>query len=166
MEVKYGRVPVNHPEEIPSSGAARFNNLFLDNTDAFKLKRKDKFGNVLPVHTDLELFTCGEQISGGRALALINGMVYHFQPGDLSHFEKCIGISTQAGHIGEIIDVSIKGQLANLGEFLMADKTIYSGDNGVLTDEEPRSGYILQAVGQAKDAGTLFIEVSPPFILS
>ena len=167
MQLKYGRVPVTTHEEVSKSGAARYNNLFIDNADNFILKRKDKFGNVFTViaqSSTQEVYTCGQAIAGSRAVALIDGLLWHFQPSNPAHTGLCIGVSTQAGAENTSIEINIKGRLNNVGDFLIPNIPVYSGDNGTLIQEEPTTG-LLQSIGLAIDAATLFVDISPCFIL-
>ena len=110
-------------------------------------------------------FTCGENISGGRVVVSINNLLFYFDPTNLNHYGLAIGISRQAGLIGEIIDVATNGKIYYSGLGLTPNSHYFSGLNGQLTTVPINThNTILQPAGAAIDSDTLIIDFLNPVI--
>lgn len=110
---------------------------------------------------ELTLVTA-ENINADRAVVNIGGLAYNFDPTDLSHYRKVVGISRNSVTTGQPVKILVNEQIAT-GLTLTAG-AIYFGDTaGQLTTTAPTSG-ISQPLGVAIDATKLLIQIQTPII--
>lgn len=134
-------------------------------TDTNKLK----FGNGNDNYNDLDYFcdtkeiqrTAGENITQGRAVILINSLVYHFDNTKTSHYGLVVGISKNNVLITETSTIIIEGVVNGLSGMII-NKEIYAITTG-LTDTAPTNA-ISQKIGVSLAVDLLLLKINNPII--
>lgn len=110
-----------------------------------------------------QAYVAGEAIGSPRAVMLVAGLLFLFDPTVEANADRIIGISLTSAAMGGSVTVVQEGQLASPGSFV-ADSVYFAGSSGVLTSTPPVSGVSVKA-GIAKDTGTLIVGSVNPVIL-
>lgn len=105
----------------------------------------------------------GEIINGDSVVMLKNGLIYKNVP-TLENVYLCCGLAKNAAVPDEIVKVTIAGEHTSQGMGLLLGGLYYAGPNGGLTTTPPNSG-VSQAVGVAKNADTMYVNINEPFIM-
>jgi hypothetical protein len=111
----------------------------------------------------VQQYTAGEAIGSPRAIMIVSGQAFRFDPSAEANAHKLVGVSASAAAPGGVVSVVEVGQLDSLGAFVQ-NSVYYAGALGVLTSTVPTSG-VLVKLGIAKNTGTLIVEMSEPVIL-
>lgn len=121
-----------------------------------------KIYDQLPVIIDN--YTTGEDITSLRVVVLINGLIYHFDPTNILHYNKVIGVSIETIGTGLPIRIQSKGKLVDASFGLTADKIYQSDVNGILipTSDPLSDDEIFQKIGISLDSVTLVIDLGIP----
>lgn len=106
----------------------------------------------------IQQYVAGESINGHRAVVVIDSELFHADSTNISHMNKVIGISLNAGSIGDAVTVQIIGDVYQLGWGLIANSYYYYDSIGLLTTAKPN--IFIQSIGYAKDSNTMIINKS------
>lgn len=101
------------------------------------------------------VFTAGETIAGQRAMMLIGGLAYQFDPANLNAQCRYIGISKMTANIGEAVTGIIDGLFTHSGFGLTTGEIYFAGSNGQLTTIPPSP--IEQMVGVAQSTDSIYL---------
>ena len=112
----------------------------------------------------LVTMNAAETIHNNRAVSAALGDIWHPLLADPDDSRVVLGITRQAGSLGDPILVQTSGPLTN-GGWSWAEGPVYSGDGGVLTQTAPSTGWIV-CVGIATSATTIDVRVSRPILRS
>lgn len=114
---------------------------------------------------NISSYPAGEIIPSQRAVVLIGGQLFLFDPANPAHYKKTVGITKQAaGIIGTVIDVWTSGKADGFGGTLLADNIYYAGASGALTVTPTSTpGEFVQFLGFAIDANTMLINIDDNF---
>lgn len=110
---------------------------------------------ALNVENESVKFPAGENISSGRAVYLDAGLLYLYDPSNLSLYDRYLGITQTAGVAFEEIVVITEGVFEQIGLGLTPDEVYCIGPGGVLQVASPIAPAILQPVGFAITADKL-----------
>lgn len=102
----------------------------------------------------------GESLGGNRVLTLSAGQAVYASNLNNNHLGRVIGLSTTAVVSGASVEVIQQGELNGFSG-LVQDTKYYLGDNGVLVDSAPSSGFI-QQIGVASSSTKLLINIQAP----
>lgn len=111
----------------------------------------------------VQQYVAGEAIGSPRAVMVVSGKVFRFDPSVETNAYKLVGVSLNAAAEDGAVSVVEAGQLDSPGAFIQ-NSIYYAGPLGVLTTTLPISG-VLVKIGIAKSTGTLIVEMSEPLIL-
>jgi len=109
-------------------------------------------------------YKAGEIINGHKAVMINNNLVYFASNLELSHINKPIGISNNAGNIGEDITVYFYGEMEEVSWNWNIDLPIFIGTNGLLTQIPTTSGFSC-IIATPITTTKIFIEKQEIFIL-
>ncbi len=134
----------------------------VDNTDAAN--------PIVSVSTAIQngvalvTMTAAETIHNNRAVSVGDGDIWHPLLADVDDSRVVLGITRQAGGLGDPILVQTAGPVTN-GGWSWVEGPVYSDDSGVLTQTAPSTGWIV-CVGIATSATTIDVRVSRPILRS
>lgn len=106
-------------------------------------------------------FIAAEDMPAGVAVISENNFIYRFDPMDILHIGRVIGITKEAGISGDEIPVQLDGILTNPDFNFVINRPVFAGVGGVLGSPVP-AVMLIQAVGNAIDVDTLAIRVDLP----
>lgn len=106
----------------------------------------------------------GVTLSGHRAVYVEDDKVYYASCLEAGHAHRVIGITTGAAIQGSTAIIQGGAELNEPSWSWQADTPIWLGENGVLQQTLPTSGYILQ-VGFAISATKMYISIREPIFL-
>lgn len=104
-------------------------------------------------------YIAGENISSLRLCVVVDNHLFHFDPENLDHYNRVVGVSKQAGLTNLPVLVVKSGKMAGFAGSLTQDGRYYGGATGQLTETPPTADCILQFVGEAIDVNTLLIKL-------
>jgi hypothetical protein len=113
--------------------------------------------SVKPVATRF-VKTAGETIFSHRAVIVDNGLVYLFDPTNVLHYGRVVGISNNAVSAGSEVEITIEGQTLN-GIVFIPNTVYYAGPSGVLTNIMPTS-HSRQMVGFSIDNTSMIVRIN------
>lgn len=114
------------------------------------------------VSGDVLIINAAESIPGERIVTLnSSGLLVLASPGR----SIPLGISTNAGNIGEPVTVRIAGRFQSNALALTPALLVFLAASGTLTQTPPASGFS-QVVGYATDANTLILNIQSPIQIS
>lgn len=106
---------------------------------------------------------CGETISGGAVVVLLANLLYNYDITDNAHYGAVIGVTEQAGILGDPILVTIEGYNNQCGG--LSTGIIYAGSTpGSLSNTAPLTGQ-MQIIGVASSATEIIVDLKDIFIL-
>jgi len=127
--------------------------------------------NVIAPQTDLgylpERFSgiCGEAIGGSRVVVYGSDSKMHYADcQDLTHANKILGITLQAGVADEVIILQAFGQISDSSWTWDVTKAIWLGSNGLLTQTIPSSGFIIK-IGEPSSQTSFIVRIKMPIVL-
>jgi len=100
-------------------------------------------------------------ISANTAVAVVNGQLVPAQSGVAAQLGNVVGISSNGGQTGTLIDVQQSGEMSLSSWNWVLGQPVYVGPNGPLTQTPPSSGF-LQVVGVPLSATSISIGLQPP----
>jgi hypothetical protein len=103
------------------------------------------------------IFTAGQNLSSGRAVIKEADKVYYFDPNDVSHAGRVIGITTTSASTDDSVPVQIAGTLTDAAFSFTVDKPVYIADNGQLTTDITTTT-LLQRAGLSLATDKMIIE--------
>lgn len=107
----------------------------------------------------------GEILSGQRVVIVdTNELIYYADKDTISHSNKVLGITKSAGVIGGSIEVQYASEFQDPSFSFDMTKPIYLGNNGLLTQVYPTTGFVLY-VGFPVATDTIMIAIKIPIIL-
>ena len=139
------------------------------NLDSGNITFKDVFGNSILTSEELyqasmipkavkQVKSAGEIIFGHRAVVIISDLVYLFDPTNINHYGKCVGVSNNAANIGDSVEIVSDGQILR-GTIFTSNTTYYAGAGGILTNVMPVSG-IRQVMGFSIDNESMIVRIN------
>lgn len=102
-------------------------------------------------------------ISGHRAICDASGLAIYADPTSDSTAHNLVGVSYGAAVDGGTVSVVTLGPLADPAFSFTPGLPVYVGPGGTLVQTPPAGGYI-RRIGYARDATTLYIQISQPII--
>lgn len=151
--IYYVKIKDKYKSNIPESNIVSF----LGITDALEINYDNNTSGLIATNVqsaidelaDVKILQkqAGESIVSFRAVVLINDKVFYFDPTNVNHYGKCVGISRNGCSINDICDIVISGQI-NTGLILNEGAIYYANTNGTLTDTIPTTD-LFQIVGLA-----------------
>ena len=120
-----------------------------------------KVASVLPSQVTKNLIlTSGENLGGQRLVVAIDDMFYYADKDNATHIDKVTGITTGAVSNGAKVTATIFGIMTDASWNWDVNKSIYLGNNGLLTQTVPSTGFILQ-VATVISATKIFVNLKP-----
>lgn len=105
----------------------------------------------------------GQNLSSGRAVIKSGGKVYYFNPNDLDHAGKTIGITTTSALSDETVTITFSGIITDAAFNFEEGQALYIGLNGQLF-ETVQNVLILQRAGASIDYNKILIDFFSPII--
>ena len=106
-------------------------------------------------------FPAGETLSSGRAVIIQDGAAFYFQHNTAAHHGRCYGITiTSASSIGADVDVQVAGVRSDAAFNFTANKVLWVGANGVISDTLPTGGALVQKAGISGEENKMVIDFS------
>lgn len=98
---------------------------------------------------------------GGHRIVTLNsdGKVEHADQATTAHYGKIVGISTGAASVGNTVTIRSSGKLTEPSWSWNPQNILFLGADGVITATPPSTG-VLQSIGYAIDATTIFINIT------
>ena len=109
-------------------------------------------------------FVAGEAIGSPRAVMLVSGLLFLFDPSVEAYAQRVIGVSQNSAIAGDVVQVVQTGSLSSAGSFI-ADSVYYAGAAGVLTLTPPSVGISVK-IGVSVDTDTIIVDASDPVVLA
>jgi len=104
----------------------------------------------------------GANLSGHRIVqSTSNTEVGYASASDLTSMHRILGMTTGAALLGDTVTVALSGNIIEPSWSWDMSKPVYLGENGLLTQDAPTSGYILQ-VGRPSAPTALLLEIQLP----
>lgn len=104
--------------------------------------------------------TAGETIFGARAVRVVDDIILRPALAQAAHATQVLGIALQSGNSGATIQVRTGGLMSE-SFWNWAPGLIYCGDDGVLTQTPPATGWVLP-IARVKNPTTIEIDVDQP----
>lgn len=105
----------------------------------------------------------GEVVNADSVVMLKDGLIYKNDP-TLTNVYLCCGLAKNSAGIGDLVNVTISGEHESAGMALLQGSVYYAGPSGGATTVPPVLG-VSQTIGVAKNADTMFVNISEPFIM-
>jgi len=102
----------------------------------------------------------GENLNGHKVVVSINNKVYNFDPANVLHYGRVIGITLGASISGAASSVLQSGEIVFAGWGLV-DGPQYAQSLGNISTTPPITG-IIQPVGLSRGPGTLIVNITQP----
>lgn len=110
------------------------------------------------------IYAAGEPLSGQRVVIIgDDGLLYYADRSDLTHFNRVLGITTQAVIEGDKPIVRTGGTMTEVTWNWDLTKFLYLSTNGYLTQSAPSSGFLLQ-MGWPISATLIIVDIKEPMI--
>jgi len=106
----------------------------------------------------------GEVLGGHRLVNLINGELFYASSDSSSNIGKLYGMTTQAAELGTSCSVLICGDWTEFSWNWDVTKKLYLGTNGVIVQDPPSSGFILN-IGLPITSISVSLRIESPIIL-
>ncbi len=100
-------------------------------------------------------------VGGQRVVVLLGEEVFHADKDNPAHFDLVEGITAGAFGAGVTGCVQVYGRMIDPSWSWTPDVTLWLGNNGLLTETPPASGFTLR-VARAVSATEIFIDLYPP----
>lgn len=107
---------------------------------------------------------CDESIPAHRVVILENDRVVLFDPFNITHYNKVLGISYQSGNTGDSVDIITDDEI-DFGITMVNGAIYYGGISGTLTNIPPITG-IMQSLGWAHSNGKFIVHIGTPVLKS
>ena len=105
----------------------------------------------------------GQALGGQRVVILSNdGFLYYASSFTENHYNKILGITTQASTTGANTTVQIMDVMEESSWNWTPDLPIFLGDNGLLTQNEDATGIFILQIGVALTATKIYIDKQFP----
>ena len=120
-----------------------------------------KIGDVInvtsnQVNTIVKSYQCGEAIGGHKVVYLEGGKIYIADYLNLNIVNKIVGITRQAGNVGDYVEVVIFGEIAY--DFATIEGDYYLFTAGTLQTSIPSNGIVVK-IGKYIQNKVLFVEI-------
>jgi hypothetical protein len=111
-------------------------------------------------------YIAGEPLGGQRVVIVwIDGQLYYADSTNPAHFNRVLGITVGAIDIGASGNIRIGGFMTEPTWNWQPDKFIYLGTNGLLTQNPPVSGFLLE-IGQPISPTKILVDIKFPMFLA
>lgn len=121
-------------------------------------------GGVVDPYQFITKFPAAELIPTGRALVRLNQLIYLFDPNNLAHINRFIGISTSSVNTGIVVPIMRTGNILN-PSFLFEDgMPIFIHSQGVVNTTPSMEVRIVQKIGIATSRTSFVIQIESPII--
>ena len=111
-------------------------------------------------------YIAGEPLGGQRVVIVwIDGLLYYADATNLAHFNRVLGITVGAIENGASGSVRIGGFMTEPTWNWQPDKFIYLGTNGLLTQNPPATGFLLE-IGQPINPTKILVDIKFPLFLA
>lgn len=107
--------------------------------------------------------TCGENINGGAVVVLLGNLLYNFDKNNNTHYGSVIGVTEQAGVLGDSILVTIEGYNNQIGGLITG--VVYAGNTPGSVSNSPPSVGMMQIIGVAQSPTEIIVDLKDIFIL-
>lgn len=108
-------------------------------------------------------FTAGASLSSGRAVIKDTGKVYYFDPTNVAHAGRILGITKTSAASNAPVDVQTSGIITDGAFLFLIDKPVFVGADGILVTTVPATR-IIQRVGVSLATDKMNIYFSLPII--
>lgn len=108
-------------------------------------------------------YIAGENLSTGRAVIKSVNKIYYFNPEDVTHVGRAMGITVTSGLTNESVNVQMNGAVTDASFSFTADQPIYVTTGGVLVNTIPPTT-LLQRAGLAISTNSILIEFNTAII--
>ena len=106
----------------------------------------------------------GQILGGGKVVYSAAGKFYLYNPMDENLYRAPVGITKHAANADAPIQVQVMGVFTEVGLGLTPDEEYFAGPAGTLV-LDPTSYTVMQYVGRAISANSLFINFQIPIVL-
>lgn len=114
-----------------------------------------------PAGGSVRTYPAGETLSTGRAVIIHSGAAFYFQHTDVLHHGRCYGVTvTSASTVGADVDIQVGGERSDAAFTFTANKVLWVGANGVISDTLPVGGAIIQKAGISGEDRKMVIDFS------
>ncbi|XAI95739.1 hypothetical protein [Dolichospermum phage Dfl-JY23] len=109
-----------------------------------------------------ELFTCGQTVSALKALRydVTTGKVFYASSNDITHLNKCVGISNESGVLNDVIQVITSGYITDNSWNWTIGQPIFFNSEGTLT-HTPGTAYY-QQIGIPVTPNKILVSIGQP----
>lgn len=104
-------------------------------------------------------FAAGENLSSGRVVVIDDDKAYYFNPSDTTHAGRAYGVTVTSATTGNNVSVVSSGELTDAAFTFAADKTLWVGLNGEITDTYPGLA-VAQKAGVSSGSAKMKIDFS------
>ena len=112
-----------------------------------KTVKKDSNG-VIYTNSNSIFLECGENLSTGSLVTVIDGLIYKYNNSNTSQLDKAIGFANSHGLVGETIEIITNGGMCEALSGLSSGSKYYAGVDGAITTIPPTVG-VRQVVAYA-----------------
>lgn len=115
--------------------------------------------SIIKGGTSYDSYIAGEPISGGRVIAVIDGVARHANITNPDHRDKIVGISRTAATTGTAFDVATRGKFYYYGLGLIPNANYTFDELGRLKTSAPAGAKFWQLLGNSIDQDTININI-------
>lgn len=108
-------------------------------------------------------YTAGENLSAGRIVVKSSGKVYYFNPNDLDHIGKNLGVTITSALLDEVVNVQFNGSITDASFDFEPDRPLYVGVNGQMFTTV-QDVLIIQRAGVSVETNKIIIDFFLPII--
>ena len=84
----------------------------------------------------------------------------------LDSVNKYLGVTTQAGEVGNSVNIRVRGELSDPSFDFTPSMPVLISEDGLLTQNVASTDNYARRIGWAVDSNTLMLDPLPPIILS
>ena len=116
------------------------------------------------VNQDIFSYTAGEAIGGDKVVVIKSGEVFLFDPTDITHLGRVVGISANSAVLGDPVTI-VTDNNQSTGLTLTDGAIYFGGASGTITTTAPTTD-ISQVIGIAISTSELLIDIRTPILKS
>lgn len=99
----------------------------------------------------------GANMSAGRAVVMLAGSFFYFQPTNPAHVGRLVGITKTSATISNPVAAQTGGIISDVSFAFTPDLPVFIGTDGELTTTPPGAGNLVQKVGLSLTAGQILL---------
>lgn len=108
----------------------------------------------------VKTFVAGENLSTGRAVVAVDNEAFYFQPSNVSHAGRMIGVTKTSGSVGQSVNVQFAGHITDGALSFAPNLPLWADTDGEIVDAQNPAWLIIQKAGVSIEGDAMLIDFS------